>query len=64
MTEHERLVLARHLERAARAYEQARANIASDLPEGACRITAASFYKGYAQEARDFAARLRAGLRT
>lgn len=51
MTKHEKLMLARHLERAARAYEEDLKNSSLDPSE----------IQGYASEARTYAALLRTG---
>ncbi len=58
MTEHEKLRLRQHLNRAAEAYERKRADIMNELPHGPCRLTAANFYQNLAQDARDLAARI------
>lgn len=58
MTEHERLMLRRHLERAARAYEAMAKTIEEDLPV-ARADGVRTYYSAAAAEARDFATRLR-----
>lgn len=58
MTDHERLMLRRHLERAARSYEERVVDVvATCANDGPTQVVAARFREA-AQEARDFANRI------